>query len=385
MGGDGGSVSVRLGLCLSCAAAAVLCASCSTPPAQNDGLVGMLYHAAVRPDPVQMQGARQKRVAPSQTSAHDEASVAAAGADESVDAGPGVEPPAYRISPGDILAVSYFSRPPTGTNEYLVESQDVLIVSVAGQETYASEVVVRPDGYISFFFIGDLMARGRTVAQIREQAAARLMNIVPGAEVTVILKQANGQVQDFLNTLRSAEQGSTRVMQVRYDGAVTFPLVGELTAMGKTLAELSREVEAEYDSMFGGGISVALNLNSSADGNVAVLGEVRNPGRYTIDTPISPFFALAMAGGALDTAKESQVVVVKRQVDGRVAWHVVNLDIGSARPLGPEIPLAPQDMLLVPKSGIADLNLFVDQYIRRLIPVSVGYESGSWEYWVSPR
>ena len=130
---------------------------------------------------------------------------------------------------------------------------------------------------------------------------------------------------------------------------------------------------------------MALNLNSSADGNIAVLGEVRSPGRYTIGDPISPFFALAMAGGALDTAKKSQIVVVKRQPDGRVAWHVVNLDIDSGKPLGPEIPLSPQDMLLVPKSGIADLNLFVDQYIRRLIPITGGIDNnGNWQVW-APR
>ena len=122
-------------------------------------------------------------------------------------------------------------------------------------------------------------------------------------------------------------------------------------------------------NVFGGGISVALNINSSSDGNIAVLGEVRNPGRYTIGNPVSPFFALAMAGGALDTGKKSQVVVVKRQPDGHVGWHVVNLDLDSSAPLGPEIALAPQDMLLVPKSGIANLNRFVEQYLWRMTPL----------------
>ena len=116
-----------------------------------------------------------------------------------------------------------------------------------------------------------------------------------------------------------------------------------------------------------------------------MLGEVRNPGRYTIGNPVSPFFALAMAGGALDTAKKTQIVVVKRQPDGRVGWHVVNLDLDAGLPLGPEIALAPQDMLLVPKTGIANINVFVDQYIRRPLPLSVGYGSGNWQYYVTPK
>jgi polysaccharide export outer membrane protein len=295
-------------------------------------------------------------------------------------------PPSYRISPGDVLAVSYFPRPSGEMKEYLIESQDALTISVAGQDTYTTDVTVRPDGCISFFLIGELRVRGQTVAQVRADITARMATVMPNAEVTVILKEGNALAREFLNTLRSnTDLGSTRIIQVRQDGTVTFPLVGEVTAVGKTLAALAQEVEGRYGPIFHGGISVTLNLTSSSEGNIAVLGEVRNPGRYTIGNPVSPFFALAMAGGALDTAKKSQVVVVKRRPDGRVGWHVVNLDLDSGVPLGPEIALAPQDMLLVPKKGIANLNLFVEQYIRRLIPLNVGRGSGNWWYEITPR
>ena len=62
---------------------------------------------------------------------------------------------------------------------------------------------------------------------------------------------------------------------------------------------------------------MALNLNSSSDGNIAVLGEVRNPGRYTIGGPVSPFSALAMAGGgAYKTMWLSRHSVTNRHVIG---------------------------------------------------------------------
>ena len=69
-------------------------------------------------------------------------------------------------------------------------------------------------------------------------------------------------------------------------------------------------------------------------------------------------------------------MVVSRRPDGRVGWTVVNLDIDSDRPLGPEIALAPQDMLLLPKTTVHSLNLFVEQYIRRMMPVSTGMGFG---------
>jgi polysaccharide export outer membrane protein len=359
-------------LCL--AAGLTFSSSCSSPPSQDDGLVGILYHKANSSRGGSL--AEKKTVYQPHTTPLPVAPVVQVVTtnNQGISTNFMAEPlPCYRISPGDILAVSYFARPPGDLKEYLVDSQDVLTISIAGQEAYMSDVTVRPDGCISFYMVRNLWVRGKTIGQVRGDVAAQVSDVMPSAEVTVILKSGNGLAREFLGTLLSnTDMGSTRVMQVRHDGAVTFPLIGEVHAVGKTMALLSREVETQYDRVFRGGISVNLNLNSSSEGNIAVLGEVRNPGRYTIVNPVSAFFALAMAGGALDTAKESQVVVVNRLPDGRATWHVINLDVNSGRPLGPDIALAPQDMLLVPKTGIANLNLFVEQYIRRLLPVPTG-------------
>lgn len=361
----------------------MLCSSCRTPLEKDDGLLGIVYHtmkdADARDEKPDMTLVSVPSFAPAALPVQKPVKPLPVATPTAGDSGletgnvAPVEPPSYRISPGDVLAVSYFLRPPEGMKDYLVDSQDVLTISVVAQQTYTADVNVRPDGCISFYLIGDIQAAGKTVPQIRTEVMERVAKHMAGAEVTVMLKESNALAREFLDNLRSStDLGATRVVQIRHDGAVTFPLVGEVRAMGKTLSALSKEVEHEYNRMFRGSVAVTLNLNSSSDGNIAVLGEVRNPGRYTITTPVSPFFALAMAGGALDTARKTQVVVVKRTPAGRVGWHVVNLDVDSRGPLGPEIALAPQDMLLVPKTGVANLNVFVDQYIRRLLPLPTG-------------
>ena len=355
--------------------------SCSSPPERDEGLVGIIYQAAARHDTGSVAGKQNAVSQPQALPLSPEPDSSAVTATNAFAEGL----PSYRISPGDVLAASYFARPSGEVHEYRIDSQDVLSISMAGMETRTTDVTVRPDGCISYFLVGDLPVRGQSVAQVRSNLTATLAKTMPAAEVTVILKESNGLAKEFLNTLKSnTDLGSTRVLPVRNDGTVTFPIIGEVTVTGKTLTGLSHEVETQYDRIFRGGISVALNLNTSSDGNIAVLGEVRNPGRYTVNSPISPFFALAMAGGALDTAKKSQIVIVKRQPGGRVAWHVVNLDENSGEPLGPEIAMTAQDMLLVPKSGIASLNLFVEQYVRRLLPMSVGYGKDNWSYTVYP-
>jgi polysaccharide export outer membrane protein len=81
---------------------------------------------------------------------------------------------------------------------------DKLHVSVWNEDSLTVDVMVRPDGYISYPLIGDVLAGGREVEALRQDLADRLKQYVPDSPVTVIL----------------AELGSARVYVV---GKVTKP------------------------------------------------------------------------------------------------------------------------------------------------------------------
>jgi polysaccharide export outer membrane protein len=55
-----------------------------------------------------------------------------------------------------------------------------------------SEVLIRPDGGISFALAGDMQAAGRTTDELRQELETRVRKLVPGAVVTVSVKAANG-------------------------------------------------------------------------------------------------------------------------------------------------------------------------------------------------
>ena len=74
---------------------------------------------------------------------------------------------------------------------YLVGPGDVLEISVWRDETLSRELVVPPDGMLSFPLIGDVLVTGMTVAQVRDVIRNRLVEYVPDASVTVILKTIN--------------------------------------------------------------------------------------------------------------------------------------------------------------------------------------------------
>ncbi len=55
-----------------------------------------------------------------------------------------------------------------------------------------SEVLVRPDGGISFALAGDMQAAGLTTDELRARLETRVRKLIPDAVVTVQVKQASG-------------------------------------------------------------------------------------------------------------------------------------------------------------------------------------------------
>lgn len=75
---------------------------------------------------------------------------------------------------------------------YGVNPGDILAVTVWKEEDLQRQVLVLPDGTISFPLAGDIHAAGRSVAQIRAELTERLSRFIPDPVVTVTVEQALG-------------------------------------------------------------------------------------------------------------------------------------------------------------------------------------------------
>lgn len=69
--------------------------------------------------------------------------------------------------------------------EYLLGAEDVLAIAVWRDEHLTKEVVVRPDGFVSFPLVGEVQAAGRTVEEVRADIAKRLAKFIPNPNVSV--------------------------------------------------------------------------------------------------------------------------------------------------------------------------------------------------------
>jgi polysaccharide export outer membrane protein len=75
---------------------------------------------------------------------------------------------------------------------YKLQPGDLLQVNVWKETELQSEVLIRPDGGISFALAGDLQAAGLTTDELRAALELRVRKLVPDAVVTVLLKSPNG-------------------------------------------------------------------------------------------------------------------------------------------------------------------------------------------------
>ena len=71
----------------------------------------------------------------------------------------------------------FASEPVNAEPSYLLGPEDVLKVAVWKDEQLTQEMVVRPDGMITFPLIGEVVAAGRTAEDVRSDVTKRLMNL----------------------------------------------------------------------------------------------------------------------------------------------------------------------------------------------------------------
>lgn len=70
---------------------------------------------------------------------------------------------------------------------YQLGPEDVVMISVWKDEHLTREVVVRPDGMLSFPLVGDVPAAGHTVEEVRQDLSKRLARYIPNPHVSVAI------------------------------------------------------------------------------------------------------------------------------------------------------------------------------------------------------
>jgi protein involved in polysaccharide export with SLBB domain len=161
-------------------------------------------------------------------------------------------------------------------------------------------------------------------------------------------------------------------LTVRTDGRITLQLVNDVVAAGLTPTELTSVLTKAYSTELSNP-KVAVIVRTSIADKIYVDGEVNRAGLFTLAGPTTALQSIAQAGGMKESAKPTEVIVLRRTDDNRITYILVNLEkaLQGADPKE-DVLLKPNDIIYVPKSAIANVNTWVDLYIRKNIPLPIG-------------
>jgi polysaccharide biosynthesis/export protein len=158
---------------------------------------------------------------------------------------------------------------------------------------------------------------------------------------------------------------------VRSDGRISLQLVGEIAVAGQTPAQLTAQLKEKYAPVLVRA-DVTVIVKASAGHKVYVDGEVNAPGVKDIIGPITIRQCIAEAGGLKDTARTKEILVIRQRKNQDPLIVAVNLEtINSGEDFSQNISLYPYDIVYVPRSPIANADVWVRQYIRELLPIPV--------------
>ena len=155
---------------------------------------------------------------------------------------------------------------------------------------------------------------------------------------------------------------------VQPDGKITATLVGQIIVAGMTTAKLEESlVEKTSDQLRRP--EVVVGITKFAERNVYIGGEVGKPGLVRYRQGLTPLQAVIASGGFLDSARADSVVLIRGGDSGsEVISRKLNLSESVTEAIKEPLFLAPQDVVYVPKTSIAEANFWVKQHITDLFP-----------------
>lgn len=159
-----------------------------------------------------------------------------------------------------------------------------------------------------------------------------------------------------------------RRLEIPNTGVIYMPLIGDLEVAGKSPGELRREITEKLDRfVVDPHVNVEVAVRRSQ--RVIVLGEVRNPGVFSLDRKVSAIEAIGLAGGFLLSGSQS-CVYHHRLVDGKPVQRILNLkDLQRHGNFSQNPQVIAGDIIYVPPTTFAEMDRFARHISIWMTPI----------------
>ena len=185
--------------------------------------------------------------------------------------------------------------------------------------------------------------------------------------LTTILPALAGETADLASQEQSQEKGtyiigagdileittwkeedfSRETVLVRLDGMITFPLIDDVRAEGRTPMQVKAAIEKKLKD-YVSEPNVTVHLQASLSKKFYILGEVMNTGEYPLMKNYTVLQAFALAGGFTEWASKKEILLY-RNVDGEEKILRINYkQIIKGKDFDQNVHIQADDTIIVP-------------------------------------
>jgi len=152
---------------------------------------------------------------------------------------------------------------------------------------------------------------------------------------------------DILNIEVWKDPILTRQVNVLPDGKIAFPLIGEITAEGKTVSQLKKEIEGRLARYVQDAV-ITVEVRQMNSYHIYVLGRVNAPGRTILSANVNVLQALAIAGGPNAFANRSRIRIFRQEGEKTLILSFDYDDVTAGKNMESNILLRRGDVVFVP-------------------------------------
>ena len=164
-----------------------------------------------------------------------------------------------------------------------------------------------------------------------------------------------------------------KTIQIDSSGMITFPLIGDMKASGLGVLEFRDKIRDGL-SKYIINPQVSVVLTSIQSKKYSVLGEVNNPGVFSLDSSVNIIEATAKAQGFTNDAKLKTILLIRRGASAP-ELYAVNLEkVIEGGDFTQNIDLQNGDIIYVPATRIADMSRYFS-HLSKIIAPFISMES----------
>lgn len=198
--------------------------------------------------------------------------------------------------------------------------------------------------------------------------------ISPSPEEAIQLPIYRLKIGDVLNLRLPLNPELDEQVTVGPDGRISTTLASDVPAYGRTIDDVSKDLESAYSKELHQ-VKLALVLLTSAPDRVYVAGEVAAPGELVTTGPgLTLLQAISRAGGIKEDGTMGKVIILRRGIGDTPTIFAADYR-AATRGLNPmaDVRLAPYDIIFVPKTGIGEVYKAYHEYLQQFISINWGF------------